>query len=251
MPIKVAVCSSFRDSMVWHGRKINQVGRYFRQTEANAAAAGVTPSYYLVEGNSADRTSGWLKRHQRRLFPREIRLFHHHVTGSGVASVVSDTRFRNLSAVGNTVLRPARDSGADFVLWIESDFIISDDLLKTLLEATERPDWKDTLGVCPVPLAGDQFYDTWAFQGLDGRWWSGGEAEFFKTYPDRYLPLATAGSCILFNGSALRAHDLDFGEAGCLPGLCGGGQAAGLKLLCDTSIVIQHPNTENVGGRLI
>ena len=243
----LAVCSMFRDSQRWHGRPLNQVGRFFTQLEAT----GLSPAYFLIEGESEDDTFVELQAWAHRL-PGRVSLAAHGPMGGAVASVEDDARFRRLSEIGNVPLRRARDSGADLVLWVESDFVLPDGWLDRLLEATGLPWWETALGVCPVPVFGspEGFYDTWAFEGEGGRRW--GNHEVPAAPPgERYLPLAAAGSCILFRGDALRARPYEFEGGGCLPGLCRAAVADGLPLFCDTAVRVTHPSSENVCGRLI
>lgn len=248
MGVSLAVASMFRNSEVWHGRKIRQVGRFFTQLEGT----GLSPSYYLVEGDSTDDTAAVLAAWAERLAPR-VSLYDSGGMGGEVASVEDEARFRRLSEIGNLALRPARDSGADLVLWVESDFILPDGWLDRLLEAAGLPWWETALGVCPVPVFGSEaspsFYDTWAFEGMDGKRW--GNHELPGAGGPRYLPLRAAGSCILFRGAALRAKPYEFEGGGCLPGLCREAVADGLLLFCDTHLRVTHPSTENVCGRLI
>lgn len=239
----------FRDSQTWHSRQLDQVGRYFRQLEGT----GLNPSYFLVEGNSQDDTAVALAEWATRLAPR-VNLFTHEVSGSHVVSRVDEVRFRNLSAIANTAFQPARDSGADLVLWVESDFILPDGWMGQLLDATKSPWWREALGVCPLPIfhrgGPPLFYDTWAFEGTNGKKWANEEVPSAPP-GERYLPLRAAGSCILFRGDALRAGSYEFRDSGCLPGVCREAVASGLKLFCDTTVRIHHPSSENVGGRLV
>jgi GT2 family glycosyltransferase len=250
----------FRDSQVWHGRPINQVDRFFRQVDANALAAGRGVSYHLVEGNSADGTLEALLLHAAR---RDATVLRHEVEGTGVASVASEQRFRNLSAVANVALRSARDSGADFVLWVESDFVLRDDVLRRLLAAFDGAP-HDLFGVCPVPVfggeardgaprpqgaAGPSFYDTWAFRGEGGEAWQNHQLAALVDGP-RYRPMAAFGSAALMNARLMRQHGIDFGT-GCFPDLCAQARRAGYRLFCDTRTLIEHPAEVNIAGRLV
>lgn len=256
MPADVAVAAMFRDSQVWHGRRIDQVDRFFQQIEANAAAAGVSVEYHLVEGNSTDDTWAALCDHQYRYSPRTS-LYRHVVQGSDVASVVSETRFANLSAVGNVALRGAKGSGAPFVFWVESDFVLEDDVLARLLDAPRQQpaSWDTALGVCPVPVlqqgGGAIFYDVWAFEGPAGETWGNHDlARLVSPAFGRYRPLRTAGSAMLMNGDTLRAYGLDFGT-GCFPALCRAAYDRGLWLDLDQHVYVRHPSAALVAGRWV
>jgi cellulose synthase/poly-beta-1,6-N-acetylglucosamine synthase-like glycosyltransferase len=253
MTPEIAVASMFRDSQTWHGRSIDQVDRFFRQLTSQEGVDISEFGYFLVEGNSTDTTWESLCDHAYWNAPR-VKLHRHEVSGSEVASVVSEQRFANLSAVANTALRAARDSGAKYVLWVESDFIVPPDLLSKLLNATRSDQWGDCLGVAPVPVfyngGRKWFYDTWGFEGQYGRRWGNNELAELVGGSKQYLQLKSFGSCALLNGEALRAHNLDFGT-GCFPALCEAGRRAGLFLACDKTVEILHPSEAYVAGRLV
>lgn len=255
----IAVCSMFRDSQSWGGVQINQVNRFFEQMEDQGDFCGKRLSYFLVEGNSQDNTWEVLNYYcdvfTRRM--QTVKLFKQEVQGSSVASIVSEARFKNLSAIGNTVLRAARDSDCDDVFWVESDFYLPRYVLNKLLYAKEQEWWDTCLGVCPIPFFKHHFYDTWAFEGINGERWGNNDLDAVAgQMPDgskplgRYRQMRSFGSCALLNGDNLRRHGLDFRD-GCFPALCAAGREAGLSLWCDTGCGIEHPSARNINGRLV
>jgi hypothetical protein len=247
MTPRLAVASMFRDSQTWYGRWLDQVGRFFIQLESS----GLSPFYFLVEGDSRDGTPIALLEWQQRL-PGRVSLHVSNGMGGKVASVDSADRFRRLSTVGNVALDAARESGAELVLWVESDFILPPGAIARLLEAVNQPWWSTALGVCPVPTFGSPalFYDTWGFEGIDGRRWTNNEQPGMND-PARYIPLRAAGSCILFRGETLRARKYRCPDSGCLPGLCRLAVDDGYLLFCDTTVRVEHPSTALVFGRLV
>ena len=245
--MKLAICSLFRDSQVWHGRNINQVGRYFDQMTRQTLQPHET-RFFLLEGNSQDNTRRALGEFCDRGWP--IELFEHNVEGSAVVSAVDEQRFRNLSTIGNILIRAARE-WADLVLWVESDLIIPNNLIEVLVEASPRHQFNEfALSPVPTSFGGAQFYDTWGFEGVDGRKWNNHELTALRSGP-RYREMNSVGTCVMFNGEILRACSFDMGEDGCLPGLCRSGRKKGLHVHCDTSITVEHPSNELVAGRLI
>lgn len=241
----------FRDSETWQGRYIGQVNRFFDQM-VRQQGSGVSQSqlkFFLVEGNSRDDTRAKLGEWKDILGDR-VTILDHEVHGSAVSSIESEARFRNLSAVGNTALRAARDSGCKYILWVESDFIVPHDLLARLLE-TASP-W--TLAMAPVPVfyqnGRKQFYDTWAFRGAGGQRWTNDDLPSLLGGSLRFLPMSSIGSCALLNGDSLREYNLDFGE-GCFPELCRRGREHGLLVQCDLTLEIEHPCSVNLNGRLV
>lgn len=240
----LAIASMFRDSQQWHGHPINQVDKFFGNWEGRAREAGLTTSYHLVEGNSVDDTRGALERWAADL--GRVHLYTHLVEGSRVESLASARRFQNLAATANVALRAARAAAAEFVLWTESDLVPAAGLLAGLADALRRH--PDALGVAPVPRNGGEFYDTWAFEGPAGeRWAKNGLGALAGR---GVVEMRSVGSCFLMWGDALRVHNLDFGT-GCFPALCSAARAAGLTILCDTNLFIDHPNSRLVASRLI
>ena len=252
---EIAVASYFRNSQTWHGRRIDQAHTYFANVEREAKSAGVTPRYYLLEGDSSDDTWETLCRyHDER--PDQIHLTKYSVRDAPpIASIVSNDRFRTLSEVGNVVLRGARDSGADLVFWIESDLLPQENLLSGLMDATRILDWERVLAVAPVaviaPGGHRLHYDVWAFEGSHGERFNNDDLGKLLASPfGRYWPMNAVGSCALLNGRALREAKIDFGD-GCFPALCRAARDAGLNVLCDLAVRIEHPSNFNVAGRWI
>lgn len=246
--MKIAACSLFRDSQEWYAKKINQVDRFFKQLEQEKCIT----SYHLVEGNSIDNTYQSIMNWSNHTNTK-VELIKHDVVGSEVASVVSVNRFKNLSTIGNLALESAKKVDADFIFWIESDFIFEQGLISNLLKFSEYNEelWQNSLGVCPVPRFGNSFYDTWAFKGINGETWSNNDLEKFKKYPLTYLELSSFGSCALMNAKKIKEYNLSFGVDGCFPELCRQAKSFGLKLFCDTTQIIEHPSSDMLGGRLV
>jgi hypothetical protein len=246
----IAVCSMFRDSQTWCGRRIGQVDRFFDQLLRQQGVDAGRLSFFLVEGNSADDTWARLADWRAVLGPDRMTLLKHDVTGSAVASVESQARFRNLSAVGNTALRAARDSGAKYVLWLESDFLIPGDLVARLL-GSAGPGF---FCVAPVPVfykdGRKQFYDTWAFEGPNGQRWGNHDLDRLLGVRAQLRPMRSVGSCVLLDGDLMREFSLDCGE-GCLPALCRAAGGRHLPIQCDLTLEIEHPCTVNLNGRLV
>ena len=249
----IAICTMFRDSERWHGHNIHQVGKFFEFFEQNSGGHQLT--YYVAEGGSTDNTREVLGRWRILLDPGRL-----YIRTSPpppnveVASVVSETRFKHLSACGNIPLREARDDDFTHILWMESDLVPPSDLIPALFEHAETPEWADTLAVAPVPIfqqdGRDRFYDTWAFRDLLGRPWGNDDLAWFRNNPLGFVPVSSVGSCVLLNGTLLREHGIDFQE-GCFPALCAAGRKAGLNIYVDTTIEVQHPCSQLVNGRLI
>lgn len=244
MPADLAVASQFKDSQVWHGIPINQVGRYFDQMLKQTGIEGLEVEFHLLEGDSRDSTYVALQQ-MAELYPN-VKLLKMDVGGPEIASIVSEDRFKTLTTIGNATLRSACDSGAKNVLWVESDLIIPPYLIQRLLAWTREPFWEQTLAIAPIPtinLGGHKcLYDTWAFEGINGeRWPNHHWHSLLENGGQALRPMRAVGSCAILNGDALRTHNLDFRDR-CFPALCAAGRAVGLDVYCDVSLEIQHPD---------
>lgn len=241
----------FRDSQVWHGRNINQVDKFFEHWEAQKY---VKLRYVLLEGDSKDDTFDALLGWQQRLGSHKVFLTKRDVGGSAPDSSgsVAD-RYRCLSEAGNACLHAGLAAGTPLMVWAESDLAVKPMFMDCLLEITWKSWWADALAVAPVTdirLNGRQaFYDTWAFEGIDGETW-GNHGSSPADYDVRYRPMRSIGSLALLNAGAAREHRLDFGTK-CFRGLCEAGRAVGLDVYCDTWLHVTHPSNECVAGRWI
>lgn len=251
---RVAVASMFRDSVTFHGHRIDQVGRFFRQLGGQQGLGELFDlSLHLVEGDSKDNTRQELEDHLARWPHGPTELLHHSVNAFPVASLEDPVRFRQLSAVANVAFRAARDSGADYVLWVESDLILNDDLITSLLGAFGPG--SDKLGAV-APLTRflqsgcKSLYDVWGYRGLSGERWTNGDYLAFKGGSIRYRRMASVGCCALFDGNILRRLNADFGT-GCFPALCETLRSNDYEVVCDMETEIEHPSSMLVASRLV
>jgi len=252
--IKVAVASMLRDSVTFHGHHIGQVGRFFEQVcGQQGLGSEFSLSLYLVEGDSKDSTRDELGVWVEHWRHGEAALLTHDAGGPAVASLENPARFAALSAVANTAFRAARDSGADYVLWVESDLIFGDDLIASLMEAF-GPGSEAVGAVAPLPWFRQNgrmaFYDTWAFRGVAGQRWTNGDLLSLKESVIRYRRMASVGCCALIDGNILRRLNADFGE-GCFPALCQTIRDGGYAVVCDVETEIEHPSSMLVASRLV
>ena len=246
MTDRIAVCSMFRDSEVWHGRQINQVGRFFAQMKAQ----GVPLKFFLIEGDSTDNTVVALERegYLAGLDGHEVTLLTHEVGGGRVESSVDEVRFANLSKCGNIALNAAKASGCEYIFWVESDFVIQDSQLinKLIARLSEN---SDSLAISPVPTyeTRNEFYDTFVFKTDEGGAFGPSMEPFSGS---SLMNLSAFGSCGLMRASLLVKHDLDFGSR-CFMGLCERAHNLGMSIYCDPTLKIYHPSQINIAGRLV
>lgn len=245
----ISVCSLFRDSQIWHGHSINQVGRFFKQM----VIGDLVPDYFFcVEGNSKDTTRKALEYYKDNL--DGITILNQEVSGSEVASIADQTRFRNLSACGNLALNTAKCSDADLILWVESDIVLPENFVYEMVESfklAKATYGSSVLAVAPVAMQGNEhFYDTLCFTELGGRKFSNHDLPYFQRYAERYMEMESIGTCAIMDADLLREHDIDFGD-NCFMELCRKARSCNLRLFCDTEIGISHPAQNWVAGRLI
>src|SRR5688572_18161280 len=151
--------SAFRNSQPAH------IERYFRQANAYRNALkerGWGFRLRLVEGDSTD-DSVWKKVVQTAL-KYDLTCYLHDASHGGpvFGSVVSEERFKALSRVGNTMLAWVQPDD-DIVVYVESDLIwTSETMLR--LGSLVLDTHLDILS--PLIMAGNNFYDVWAFRGL-------------------------------------------------------------------------------------
>lgn len=207
-------------------------------------------TYYLLEGDSKDNTREVIESYR----PTHNLFLLIDQSTTQVGSVVSGERFANLSRIGNLVLNSAKAGNDDLILWMESDLIPQQNMLKELIKWTQDINWNNTLAIAPVPTFDwngfHQFYDTWAFEGSEGEKWGNQDLMGLMSYRNRLRPMNSIGSCALLNGKLLRKYNIDFGT-GCFPELCQQGRRFGLKIYCDTMIKIAHPSQNYFNNRLI
>lgn len=125
-----------------------------------------------------------------------VEVVHHAHGGLPYGSVEHPDRMRQLSGVGNAMLDAVKPRDTELVLYVESDLLWTGgtihELATTLVTTTADV-------MVPLVFAGDYFYDTWGFRGLDGERWS----PFYPYHSDvlrsreRTVVVRTAGSCLL------------------------------------------------------
>lgn len=254
---KLAICSMFKDSMVWHGRKINHVHRFFEQISKQDFNGHI--DIYALEGDSSDNTYEILQQYNCTLLKRDIGT-------SRVASDGNPLKYVELSRLGNELLHLTRDKYSH-LLWIESDLIVENPGLITALYNRVND---AIIGVAPLvwiqnrrfrksdqyPRARQQlrtlptvFYDGWGFIAGDG-------SKFDWLNPTNFphkglINMCSVGSCVMFNNNFLSKHKLDFGYNGCLKGLNESIINHNGCITLDCDLYIKHPGDYCIEGRWI
>jgi len=247
MKYKIGVCSLFRDSMVWNGFAINQVDRYFQQLYGQKGINLAETGFFLLEGDSRDNTMPRLLEYADR--NRNIFLLQQNAEYGAVASTEDGARIRSLSKLGHTVIELAREN-CEYILFVESDLIIRDNLVSTLLQGIE--DFPTCGMIAPIVLSHNTqtFYDTWAFCNIDETRWSAS-----PPYSDalqkfgRYVPMNSIGSCALIRTEAVKAG-ANFYE-GAFVEFSKKIREVGYSVCVDKECIIEHPSTHFVNGRMV
>jgi hypothetical protein len=223
----LAICSLVRDGLEY-------LPAYRRQLESLILAEGDTWNLYILEGDSSDGSWGYLENWAAE--DTRIHIVQKHIGQTKEKEALA----RNWAAVCNACfdLIPA-DSVHTHVLWLEADLSFPSEVPARLL--AHKVDI-----VSPVIFLGGQFYDTWGFRAIDGRRWEN-EAPYHPDYvAGRLLPMASVGSCVLFNRAILDAGIRMRGtyESGLLVGMCDDSREKGFRVWADTSTAILHPVTQ-------
>lgn len=247
---KIAVCAMFKDSVMWHGTRINHVERFFNQILSQDFEGGL--DIYVLEGDSKDNTYEELQKYPCTILKRDI----------GTDRVASDgnpNKYVELSKLGNDLLHTVRCKYSK-VFWIESDLIVHNtSLISSLAKSI------DDKVVAVAPLVWIQnarfkkqdknyrtrkylnnlptvFYDGWGFVGANC------EGFGFLTPPQIYMrglmPMCSVGSCVMLNNEFLTTHSLDYGYNGCLKGLNKSIVEHGGQVWLDTNLYVLHPGDQ-------
>jgi hypothetical protein len=235
----VCMLSAFRHSLP------AQIERYFRQADAYRNALkerGWGFRLRLVEGDSGNndvwiRIANCAKRYDIECYLRDASH-----GGPVFGSIVSKERFEALSKVGNWMLEQVQ-SDDDVVVYVESDLIWHE---QTMLHLGAQLLDYDLDIVSPLIMAGENFYDVWAFRGLD-------RAHFapFKPYHrslaegfalrnrEGLTELYSVGSCLVMKGEVARTCRII--DNNCLVGFCEDARTRGYKVWVDTRVKVSHP----------
>ena len=244
--IKINVVSSFRDSIIWQNRYINQVGRFFSQLK-NQRLLNILEidKIACVEGNSQDNTYEILEQEKNK-GDFNITLIKEESNNKSVGSFTTKERISTLSRCKCLGLDAIKDD-CDYILCIESDLIIYDNFfLYKLLEAFNKI---DKLGIIAPIITLDSvpvyFYDTWAFRDKKCNKWNNYWV-WNQDYVDsiQYIEMTSIGSCSLIKADLVRSG-CSFGE-GDYPQMCSDILKSGHKVFCDKRLHIYHPCSNNL-----
>lgn len=234
--MNLAVISFFRNS----GRASGQARRFMGQV--GTLQRLLDPNYRLrviaVWGDSKDDTEAALRAGAAE-HNLDLQLVEHHHRGPVFGSTEAPERLRALSKLGNAGLNALRWDD-ERVLYVESDLLWQASVVEHLLNVLETNHEVDV--VAPLVMAGDLFYDVWAFR--KGRNPDGSQRRFspfppfFPELNGKPLEVDSMGSCLVMHGSVARTARMhDYG----LVDFCASARFHGFHLFVDPRVSIHHP----------
>lgn len=242
--LDLAICSFFKDSQEWGGLKINQIDRYFNQIKEQNLE--IDWKIFAIEGNSSDDTRFSLE--GAKLCGWNMEIIDDEISkDSPVQSTTSSSRMKTLNDLGNFMLEKVKGKARNY-LWLESDLIIPDYLIDSLLFAQNRSKF-DIVAPVITEQTRDIFYDIWGFVNLDGSEWQPQSHLVYEQEGERYKELKSIGSCALISGNIVNSG-INFGD-NCFRGLCQNARNAGYKVGVDLETRIFHPSRYFINGRLV
>jgi len=233
--VKVVVASAHRNSS---GR---QISRWVDQIIA--LRAELRNHYYCgvravaVEGDSTDNTLDWLisdaaSRLDAADISSTVVTCNH--GGPVYGSTEQPERMAALSKVGNAIL-DAVEPADDILVYVESDLIWDGETIRRLIDRVLK--W-ERVGIAsvwvPVIMAGDIFYDCWAYRTLDG-------SRIFHPFPfTAPTELSSAGSCLVMPAAVARNKRARM-ETSALVEWCEKARAVGYRIAVDPALIVRHP----------
>jgi len=234
--VNIAIVSAWRDSA-------HNVRRYMAQAVALQKHIGPshTVSVIAVEGDSTDATQETLQRegeaaHARAGVHTYTYEFDQHTPRFG--STEAPERMAALSQLGNAMLDCVQEQH-DVVVYVESDLLWNAHTIGSLADiANEQRDGVDV--VAPMVMAGDCFYDIWAFRGLDGNRFS----PFYPFHPSLNFqgptPVNSVGSCLVMKGDVARNKKNRMVD-GALVQWCDTARSNGYRIAAHANFKVTHP----------
>lgn len=236
MKEKIAICSTFRNSMEWCGYYIDQVSRYFRQMEEQQLD-WCDFHFYLAEGDSLDDTWATLKKYEAHYPIKKLLKVEHKTTFNGTKAEAK--RLEVLSYVGDTLLASIDEKEKySAIWWIESDLIIQPNLFQGLYFTQSVMSNANVMVSTPVYI-GNQFYDIWGFRDLNG------QNLLPSSRPQKSADMSSVGSLALWRSLDNSMYQLRF-QDGAFVRLCQQAREDFNYRICmavDESIpIVHHPN---------
>lgn len=232
---RVSIWSLFRDDAG------ENIARYRQQIWGLQYPAGLL-RIYCVEGDSRDNTLGELQ--AWAVEDDRVTVVKHDTGLPRMRHTPHAGRLRCLSETGNTALDVlAADRWGDLAMLIESDLQFKPDILWQLI--ADKP--KDEAVISPFIWIAKpdrswlQFYDVWAFRGLDGVCFPAMPPEYFIVhYPAQPFEVESVGSMVLMDAKPIY-DGVRYTPDAAIRGICHQYRQRGLKIYADPKANILHP----------
>lgn len=195
--MKIVVVSAFRNMST-------RINAYYQQVHALQQHVGAEHeiSVVAVEGDSIDDTERELV-HLAELWQLELDLVKHEHGQRMFGSTEEPERLEALTGVMKAGLKAAASSGADVMLYVESDLRWQPHDVGSVIDIAYRRDEEFDV-VAPMCFAGEAFYDIWGFLGLDGERFSPFEPYHGDVAAGGELvEISSCGSCFAMRIDAL------------------------------------------------
>lgn len=205
--------------------------RYFDQINS------LTPDYHvgliITEGDSTDNTKTLLQKLvEDSNFPTVAYEYNH--KGQKFGSVDNPSRWFNIATTWNFMLEQSMEvfDNYDYFCYMEADLIWNKQTIDLLVDGLNQYDC-----VAPMSMLHEIFYDTWGhrsngsnFQNLPPF-----HSDFYKY--GRYMPLTSAGSCILMKTEVIKNCRLSLVDAMIGHDIV----KQGYSFMLDKMAVVNHP----------
>ena len=226
--MKVAILSLFRDNSETY------IEAYLRRVDEMRKWSGYDVRVYAVEGDSQIPTHQWLRNYAD---PDTLVVIKHNTGKPHYGSVVLPERLECLAETANAGMDLIADQKwANYVMFLDSDLYPPRDLLKSLVETSKALEFPKN-AVAPLVMAGEAFYDIWAFRKLDGEHFSP-FVDWLKEKPEVF-EVESAGGALLFGAEAAYQGALLGSQA--IVSLCRNIRSLGFKIYVDRTITVYHP----------
>lgn len=179
--------------------------RYFEQL--NSLTDDYEIGLVITEGDSTDNTFQYLTSQRPSFYPYHVFKYDH--KGQKFGSVDNPTRWTNIAKTWNYMLDHIHTfDDYDYFCYIEADLIWDKQTIDKLVEGMAYFN-----AVAPMSMMGTWFYDTWGHRSFGER--------FSNLYPYhsafqhylRYMPLQSAGSCIMMDIEVIKKCRLSLTDA--------------------------------------
>lgn len=222
-----------------HRSHAGRVKNYMRQVaDLRDEIAGIAHVRVIAaEGDSTDGTREALIK-QSRVNHLDLELLDVSHGGPQYGSTEQPERMAQLSKIANSIFDAVRLDD-DMVFYVESDLLWVPAAAIALINNAYHAHFSYDIWA-PLVMAGDLFYDVWAYRDLDGN-----RLSPFPPHHSRLgsslcpMELSSAGSCLAMRAEIARSVRIHDDNA--LVGWCSRARQLGYRIAVDPSVIIRHP----------